>query len=313
MIRPNTFAAVAHQLTLGIDHRLRPVDLSAVDYIVINTSGGKDSQAMLSHAVTLARNAGIVDRVVALHVDLGRMEWAGTTGLAIAQASHFDVPVYITRKGEYLARATINPAGDVNLEQLVADGTAKSDTATDLLDRVRERAAVNPSRPAWPSATARWCTSDFKRGPARRFFTWLAHRHRDQQSIQRPVQIVSAMGLRAEESPSRARRADYTPSVVSTGVQQVDEWLPIHRWTTAEVWSEIHSSGAPWHRAYDLGMSRLSCALCVLASSHDLAIGAQYNPTLAAEILSVERETGYTFLPDRSIAAFIDQPLIDRS
>ncbi|MCP4962406.1 MAG: phosphoadenosine phosphosulfate reductase family protein [Actinomycetia bacterium] len=261
---------------------------------------------MLSHVVNFARAAGVIERLVALHVDLGRMEWAGTTKLAVAQADFFDVPIYITRKGGYLARAIIRGAGDVERQQLIADGTTKSETATDLLDRVRERGAANPHRPAWPSAAARWCTSDFKRGPARRFFTWLAHQHRDHQALQRPVRILSAMGLRAEESRSRARRAAYKTATISTSVQQVDEWLPIHRWSTPDVWREIHSSGAPWHRAYDLGMSRLSCALCILASSRDLTIGARHNPGLAAEILAVEHETGYTFLPDRSIAAFID-------
>lgn len=300
-----TFLAGAEQLTLPVDRDAQEIDLSAVDYIVINSSGGKDSQAMFSHVVDLARAAGVIERIVALHVDLGRMEWAGTTELAVAQAAHFDVPIYITRKGGYLARATINLEGDADHEQLIADGTTNAKTATDLLDRVRERAAANPSRPPWPSAAARWCTSDFKRGPARRFFTWLAQNHHGQQTLQRPVRILSAMGLRAEESANRARQPVYKTSVVATRVQQVDEWLPIHRWSTPDVWREIQSRGAPWHPAYDLGMSRLSCALCVLASSRDLTIGARHNPALAAEILAVEHETGYTFLPGRSIAAFI--------
>ena len=35
-----------------------------------------------------------------------------TTELAVAQSHHLDVPIYITRKGGYLARATISGAGD---------------------------------------------------------------------------------------------------------------------------------------------------------------------------------------------------------
>lgn len=46
-------------------------DLRSYDVLLVNSSGGKDSQAMLDHVVRLAREAGVADRIVVVHCDLG--------------------------------------------------------------------------------------------------------------------------------------------------------------------------------------------------------------------------------------------------
>ncbi|MEW1568446.1 hypothetical protein AB0454_36395 [Streptomyces sp. NPDC093509] len=56
------------------------------DWIVVSSSGGKDSQAMLSYVVQRARALGMLDKVVVVHADLGRAEWGGTRELAELQA-----------------------------------------------------------------------------------------------------------------------------------------------------------------------------------------------------------------------------------
>lgn len=56
--------------------------LTDFDIILVNTSGGKDSQTMLRKLARLAAAAGVTDRVVVVHADLGRVEWAGTKDLA---------------------------------------------------------------------------------------------------------------------------------------------------------------------------------------------------------------------------------------
>ncbi|MEG8184198.1 hypothetical protein GZH49_37670 [Nocardia terpenica] len=63
----------------GLGHR---PDLAVYDHIVVNLSGGKDSQAALDVTVAAARVAGVVHRVTAVHADLGRLEWPGTAELA---------------------------------------------------------------------------------------------------------------------------------------------------------------------------------------------------------------------------------------
>ena len=96
--------------------------------VAINTSGGKDSQAM---TILLAR---IVprDQIVAVHAPLGEVDWPGTI-------EHIE--------------ATL-PAGVPLIFTPVASGKT-------LLERVEERGL-------WPSNSARWCTSDYKAGPIQR-------------------------------------------------------------------------------------------------------------------------------------------------
>jgi len=46
--------------------------VASYDLIVVNTSAGKDGQAMIDQVVGIARAAGAADRMVAVHADLGR-------------------------------------------------------------------------------------------------------------------------------------------------------------------------------------------------------------------------------------------------
>ena len=58
------------------------------DWIVINSSACKDSQAMLDYVVELADTHDVPrGRLIVAHVDLGRVEWPGTRELAEERAS----------------------------------------------------------------------------------------------------------------------------------------------------------------------------------------------------------------------------------
>jgi 3'-phosphoadenosine 5'-phosphosulfate sulfotransferase (PAPS reductase)/FAD synthetase len=65
--------------------------LTAYDVILVNSSAGKDSQAMLDLIIERAKAEGVLDRVVVVHCDLGRVEWKGTRELAEEQARHYGV------------------------------------------------------------------------------------------------------------------------------------------------------------------------------------------------------------------------------
>jgi 3'-phosphoadenosine 5'-phosphosulfate sulfotransferase (PAPS reductase)/FAD synthetase len=142
--------------------------LTSYHWILVNSSAGKDSQAMLDLVVELATAAGVRDRVVVVHCDLGRVEWAGTAELAEEQAKHYGL------RFEKVSR----PQGD-------------------LLDQIEARGM-------FPSSSARYCTSDHKRGQVRKVLTMLAKELADAGHVG-PVRILNCMGLRAEESPARAK------------------------------------------------------------------------------------------------------------
>ena len=67
------------------------MDLTTYDIILVNTSGGKDSQSMLDFVHGLAAEQGVADRLVAVHANLGRMEWQGS-GLASVDPGADGIP-----------------------------------------------------------------------------------------------------------------------------------------------------------------------------------------------------------------------------
>jgi len=237
-------------------------DLASYDVLLVNSSAGKDSQAALDLVVCLARAQGIADRVVVVHCDLGRVEWEGTAALAEAQAAHYGVRfVKVTR----------------------AQG--------DLLQQVEQRGM-------WPSPQQRYCTSDHKRGQVDRVLTQLSAEVRAAHP-ERAARILNILGLRADESPTRAKKAPFAHDPrASNGRRTVDAWLPIHHWSATEVWATIRASGVPHHRAYDLGMPRLSCCFCIFAPRAALLLAGKHNRPLLDEYVRVEETIKHSFRMD---------------
>ncbi len=234
-------------------------DLTSYHWIVLNSSAGKDSQAMIDYVVELADAAPVPrQRLIVAHADLGRVEWPGTKELAREQARHYGL--------EFIAVA--RPQGD-------------------LLQHILQRGK-------FPSPTARYCTSDHKRGQVMKVLTSLADRSR-QEGVS-CCRILNCLGMRAEESPARARKQPFTMnSVASNGRRRVDDWLPLHAWTLAQVWQRVRASGVRHHWAYDLGMPRLSCCFCIFSPRSALIRAGQHNPKLLAEYVAVEKKIGHTF------------------
>lgn len=245
-------------------------DISTYDVILVNSSAGKDSQAMLTHLVTMADTAGVPrERLVVVHADLGRVEWEGTRELAEEQARFYGL------RFEVVAR-----------EQ-------------DLLDQIEARGM-------FPSSTARYCTSDQKTAQVAKLMTQLATEHREKRGKDAQVRILNCLGIRADESPARAKKAPFHVDRPATnGRRHVDRWLPIFEWSEDEVWDVIRESGVRHHEAYDAGMPRLSCVFCVLAGEKELVLAARLNPELAQTYAELEERIDHTFQNKRSMADII--------
>jgi 3'-phosphoadenosine 5'-phosphosulfate sulfotransferase (PAPS reductase)/FAD synthetase len=84
-----------------------------------------------------------------------------------------------------------------------------------------------------------------KRAPVHRLMTRLAAEQRAAGITGRPVRILNVLGLRAQESPKRAAMQPFTHDHRASNktVRHVDEWLPIHHWHVAEVWTRIQQAG----------------------------------------------------------------------
>jgi 3'-phosphoadenosine 5'-phosphosulfate sulfotransferase (PAPS reductase)/FAD synthetase len=245
-------------------------DLTTYTWIVINSSAGKDSQAMLDFVIEQADRAGVSrNRLVVAHADLGRVEWPGTRELAEKQARHYGL--------EFIAIS--RPQGD-------------------LLDHIAKRGM-------FPSPSARYCTSDHKRAQVMKIFTALTDRSR--AAGVRFCRILNCLGLRAQESPTRARRLPFAfNDMASNGRRHVDDWLPIHGWTVEQVWQRIRASGVQHHPAYDLGMPRLSCCFCIFSPRSALLLAGKHNPELLAEYVAVEKQIGHRFRQELSLTEVQD-------
>lgn len=158
-----------------------------------------------------------------------------------------------------------------------------------LLDYVRRRQR-------WPSPQQRYCTSEFKRGPIDKVITARAPGRR------RRVRVLNVMGIRAQESPARAKLQTFAPDKRRTnGRRRVDTWLPIFDWPEADVWAAIREHAIPVHPAYAQGMPRLSCMLCIYAPRAALMLAGRLNPEVLAEYVEVEREIGHRFRQDLAL------------
>ena len=71
--------------------------LTDCDIILVNSSAGKDSQATLDLVAGAAREAGVLDRLVVAHTDLGDAEWDGVPQLAAEHAAHYGLRFEIAR------------------------------------------------------------------------------------------------------------------------------------------------------------------------------------------------------------------------
>lgn len=198
------------------------------------------------------------EQIVVVHAALGEVEWEGALELAQQQA---------------------HDAGCVFL-------VARAQRS--LLDMVVERFENRPDVPSWPSSSTRQCTSDLKRGPCQRE----VRRYAERMAFRT---IVNCMGLRAEESASRAKKSAFVHNKAqSNGRRQWFDWLPIHDLTTAEVFARIADAGQQPHWAYADGNERLSCVFCIFGSANDIAHGARRRPELFAKYVALEKRTGYT-------------------
>lgn len=209
-------------------------------------------------------------QLIVAHASLGAMEWPGALDLAQQQAEAAGLPFIVARAGKT------------------------------LLEMVERRFKSRPEVPSWPSASTRQCTSDLKRGPIQREVRAYAKANGFKT-------IVNCLGLRAQESPGRAKRKAFSQMGISNSVHTWFEWLPVHDLLTDEVFSIIRTAGQAPHYAYGLGNERLSCVFCIMASRNDMRNGAQSHPELLGQYAELEEVTGYTMhmsrIPIREIAA----------
>lgn len=217
------------------------MNLNHYDVIVINHSGGKDSQAMLSHIWSSYPEQR--HKLVVVHADLGEMEWEPMH--SFIEANSFGLPVHVVKP------------------QL------------DFFELCRKYKRL-------PSGQARFCTDQLKTAPIN---GWIKKQYAGQR-------VLNCIGIRAEESPARAKKPQVSPAKGSTKATPITNWFPIFDYKLGDVWQAIEAVGQKPHQVYSKGFSRLSCVFCVFGRIGEHTEAAKLKPELAQRMANLEIELG---------------------
>lgn len=209
------------------------------------------------------------DQLLVVHADLSEVEWKGTLEHAKKDAGNLPFRV------------------------------CKSETKTFL--------SMVEARGQFPSPTIKQCQSDLKRGPLEKAIRHYLKEPGNEHFLARGL-VVNCMGMRAEESPGRKKLNPfkYNEGNSKAGREWYD-WLPVHDMKLEQVWHILKNAKTDVHWAYKRGMSRLSCAFCIMSSQADLRTAAVHNPELFKRYVELERKQGRSMLmPKKGLPAYLE-------
>jgi 3'-phosphoadenosine 5'-phosphosulfate sulfotransferase (PAPS reductase)/FAD synthetase len=238
--------------------------------VYVGVSGGKDSQALAYRVQEHLDAIGHSGVRALIHADLGRIEWRDSSPVCERLAERLGWELVTVRR----------PAGDM-VDRWLSRWAAN-------VERYRMLACVKLIMP-WSSATQRFCTSEMKSQVLAR-----AMRARHPTGP-----VISAVGLRWQESAARARKPVAKHDTVLTRARGV--WLSWHaiiHWPRQDVLDYIGRRGGVLHEAYRIyGSSRVSCAFCVLAARADLQAASRCgdNAAVYRELVRLEVRSTFSF------------------
>lgn len=146
----------------------------------------------------------------------------------------------------------------------------------DVVRPVRDMAASIRHRAGFPARMQRWCTRELKLVPLRAYHDALG------------VETVNAMGVRAQESESRAKMPAWADDDEWGGYV----WRPLLSWTVEDVISIHHRHGVPMNPLYLRGHDRVGCFPCIYAQKDEVRLVAEHAPERIDAIRALESEVG---------------------
>lgn len=212
--------------------------------LAISVSGGKDSDAMLRHLIATHRTQQWTGELFAITADLGRIEWPGTIEHIRSLCEQLDIRLVVVRrpKGGMIER------WDERRQVLVK----QQKETTEAIAHQKEG-----DKPFWSSSAARYCTKELKTAEVDRY-------------LRRFSAVVCAVGIRAEESSSRAKkphfqiRNDITTVTLKAArgitAKQHEAWAEV----AIAQWIESNYKGRlalTWNAALDWSIERVWKAL----------------------------------------------------
>ncbi|HZT98092.1 MAG TPA: phosphoadenosine phosphosulfate reductase family protein [Ktedonobacteraceae bacterium] len=244
--------------------------------VAIGVSGGKDSTVAAFETSAHLERAGHKGPKLLIHSDLGRVEHTDSRPACERLAAHLGLELVVVKRkaGDLMDRWQVRWQHN--------------------LERYRQLQCVKLILP-WSTPAMRFCTSELKTAViCRALVERFPHNT-----------ILSVVGLRRQESPSRAQAPVCAPQVKlrsetfgTTGYS----WNPILAWSREDVLAYHGFCGFPLHEAYTTyGLSRVSCAFCILAGIDDLMASATdpRNHDIYREMVELEIISTFSFQSGR--------------
>lgn len=99
-------------------------------------------------------------------------------------------------------------------------------------------------------------------------------------------------GERRKESKNRAKYHEIEMSKWANPNRKLINWRPIIDWTEEQVWAIFEKYKIQPHPCYELGWNRCSCQLCIFSSTNTWASINELNPEKVARIAEIEKDMG---------------------
>jgi 3'-phosphoadenosine 5'-phosphosulfate sulfotransferase (PAPS reductase)/FAD synthetase len=244
--------------------------------VAIGVSGGKDSDVAAAETLAYLKQVGHTGSRILIHSDLGRIEWKDSLPVCERLARRYDLELVVVKR----------QAGDLMDRWLVR--------WRNNCERYAQLQCVKLILP-WSTVSMRFCTSELKTTIICRD---LVERYPGQT-------ILSVVGLRRQESATRAHAPVYAPQARLTSATYGTNgynWHPLLAWTLEDVLTYHHIHNIPLHEAYmRYGTTRVSCAFCILSSLHDLVQSARCpdNYDIYRELVELETVSTFSFQEGR--------------
>ena len=230
------------------------------DHIIVSVSGGKDSSALMLHALENFPK----EKLTCLHAIID-IDWHETKEIVVEQCAQFNLPLIMVQAAD-------------------KDGKEKG-FLSKLTGPRKDRKTGEIKQNLFPDMGNRWCTSELKLAPI----------HKYVRSLKGNILVL--VGERREESTQRSKLEAIRPNTkLSVNGRNVVDYSPILDMTEVQVWDQIKAAGVPIHPCYTkYGVKRASCAICIFSSPKDIKQAAIHAPDIVAKYIRAEQKIDHTF------------------
>ena len=260
------------------------LDLDQYDKILVQSSGGKDSGAM----VLMLLKMGVPrDKIELWHqcVDGGpkdnrSFDWPITEAYTKALAQALGIRIeFMWRQGGIRGELLRENARTKDVEYIRAGAKTHLPTV----------AGKYSTRKKWPAKSAnlltRWCSGVVKIDVFRRVLC-------NEPEFKQGKYLVLT-GERREESAARSRYLEAEVDHGNTKARLVHRWRSVIDWPEQKIWEVFEEYGVQPHPAYYLGFSRVSCMTCIFSGPDHWATIRDIDPERFRLLVEMEQELGH--------------------